>query len=97
MDKAGLRNKITAFLEQRFLIEFAGRVDANTDLFAEGFIDSFGFIELVSFLENEFKVEFQPEELMLGDINSLEGLSVAVDRKLAEAVLPQTDGVSVQS
>lgn len=41
-------------------------------------------IELVSFLETEFAIEYAAEELLLGQLNSLDGLVASVGRKLAE-------------
>ena len=78
MDKNNLRTKISKFLQERFLVDFGKNADGATDLFKNGFIDSFGFMELVSFLETEFKIEYQPEELLLGQLNSLDGLVESV-------------------
>ena len=83
MDKDSLRNNISRFLQERFLVEFGKNADGTTDLFKSGFIDSFGFMELVSFLETEFHIEYQAEELMLGQLNSLDGLVDSVDTKRA--------------
>lgn len=82
MDKDALRNRIALFLQERFLVDFGKNVDGGTDLFKNGFIDSFGFMELVSFLETEFKIEYQAEELLLGQLNSLDGLVDSVGAKL---------------
>ena len=41
------------------------------------------FMELISFLETEFGVEYAAEELLLGQLNSLDGLVASVGRKLA--------------
>ncbi len=81
MDKDALRNRIARFLQERFLVEFGKNADGTTDLFKGGFIDSFGFMELVSFLETEFKIEYQAEELLLGQLNSLDGLQDSVYNK----------------
>lgn len=86
MDKNNLRTGISKFLQERFLVDFGKNADGSTDLFKNGFIDSFGFMELVSYLETEFKIEYQPEELLLGQLNSLDGL--------VESVLAKSDAVS---
>ena len=85
MDTESLRESMARFLHDQFLVDFDDKVDGGTDLFAGGFIDSFGFMELISFLETEFGVEYAAEELLLGQLNSLDGLVASVGRKLAEA------------
>ncbi len=92
MDIESLRETVARFLHDQFLVDFDGnKVDGGTDLFAGGFIDSFGFMELISFLETEFGIEYAAEELLLGQLNSLDGLVASVGRKLAE-VAPGTAG-----
>jgi acyl carrier protein len=84
MNTECLRETLARFLHDQFLVDFDDRVNGGTDLFAAGFIDSFGFMELISFLETEFGVEYAAEELLLGQLNSLDGLVASVGRKLAE-------------
>lgn len=93
MNKDTLKTKISKFLQERFLVDFNKNADGDTDLFKNGFIDSFGFMELVSYLETEFKIEYQPEELLLGQLNSLNGLVESVSGKLAGANACTTSGV----
>jgi acyl carrier protein len=91
MNTECLRETLARFLHDQFLVDFDDRVNGGTDLFAAGFIDSFGFMELISFLETEFAVEYAAEELLLGQLNSLDGLVASVGRKLAEATTGAVD------
>lgn len=78
--------KIKTYLMQQFLFEFDGdNVTPETNLFSSGHIDSFGFVELIAFLEAEFKLKFTDEELLSNNLNSLAGLVAAVEGKLAYA------------
>ena len=80
MDISDMRARIQSFLSEQFLIEFGAGVDGTTDLFAQGLVDSFGFIELVSFLERSFGCEFDNEEVMLGGVTKvlLDSMTVPV-------------------
>ena len=76
--------KIKTYLTHQFLFTFDGDdVTAETNLFSSGHIDSFGFVELVTFLEAEFKIKFTDEELVSNKLNSLAGMVEAVEGKAA--------------
>lgn len=75
---------IKTYLTQQFLFTFDEQtVTQETNLFSAGYIDSFGFVELIAFLEAEFKLKFTDEELLSNTLNSLAGLTAAVEGKLA--------------
>lgn len=69
-----MENKIKNYLENALLIEFGSSVQPDTNLFKEGIIDSFGYIELVSFLEGEFGIKITDDELMSEALNSYENI-----------------------
>ncbi|MEU6351084.1 acyl carrier protein [Streptomyces sp. NPDC047072] len=79
--------KIIRFIEERFLIEFGAEVTPRSDLFKDGVIDSFGYIQLMSFLEREFSLDIRSEEFLLDIPATLE----AIDRFVAERT-ERTDG-----
>ncbi len=73
---------IMGFLRREFLIEFNGTtVGPQTDLFTHGYIDSFGFVELVTFLEETFDIKFETEELLSVPLTSVEAMAATVRRK----------------
>ncbi len=63
----GRREKIRDYMEDRFLVEFGEDVTPDTDLFKAGVMDSFGYLQLMDFLEAEFGVKISPDEI-LGNI-----------------------------
>lgn len=76
-------NKIRSFIEEQFLIEFDDTFPVNSDLFKEGVMDSFGYVQLCRFLEREYEIAFSEAE-MTGDVLvSLEQIERTVARKLA--------------
>lgn len=54
---------------------------ANAKTFFELGLDSFGFIQLIDAIENEFSIQFAIEDLMAVGINSSTELAGMVSRK----------------
>jgi acyl carrier protein len=77
-------DKIRTFIEEQFLIEFDDSLPESADLFKEGVMDSFGYIQLIRFLEKEFAISFGESEMTAGVMVSLAQIEAAVARKLAE-------------
>lgn len=74
--------KIKQYLVTHTVADFNGSETADTDLFEEGFIDSFGFIELVKYLEKEFQIKFTDNELISNQLNTLNNITSMVQSKL---------------
>ncbi|KAA6212544.1 acyl carrier protein [Streptomyces albofaciens JCM 4342] len=83
--------KIQQFIEERFLVQFGGEVTADTDLFQAGVIDSFGYIQLMSFIENDFALRDTDDELLSNIFVSLADIDAFV-AGLAENHAPAGDG-----
>lgn len=81
-DASLTEDKIKQFLAASSLTEFDDRVTENSDLFKEGFIDSFGYIELVKFLEKEFQIRFTDEELVSNQLNTLRNITSMVHSRI---------------
>jgi acyl carrier protein len=77
-----IEEKLKHFMTQQFLFEFDEvTITADTNLFAAGYIDSFGFVELVSFIEAEWQIKFTDEELLSNQLNSLANLVRVIEGK----------------
>ena len=76
--------KIQQYIEERFLVEFGGDMTADTDLFKAGVIDSFGYIQLMNFLEDEFAFQMDEADILTDVFVSLSSIDDFVARKLAE-------------
>jgi D-alanine--poly(phosphoribitol) ligase subunit 2 len=77
-------SKIRDFIEEQFLIEFDETFPETSDLFKEGVMDSFGYIQLVRFLEKEFDIKFSEQEMTGGVMVSLSQIEQIVARKISE-------------
>ena len=82
IEEKSIEEKLKHFMTQQFLFEFDEvTITADTNLFAAGYIDSFGFVELVSFIEAEWQIKFTDEELLSNQLNSLANLVRVIEGK----------------
>lgn len=77
--------KIKEYLTSQFLFDFDDRVTEDTNLLKEALIDSFGYVQLVQFLEKEFGVRFDDDELISYQLNSLRIIISKLEKKFSEA------------
>jgi D-alanine--poly(phosphoribitol) ligase subunit 2 len=82
METEYLKEKIKNKIENLCLIEIGKDAKEDTNLFKEGIIDSFSYIELVKFLENEFNIIISDEELMSEALNSYSTIIFFVKSKI---------------
>lgn len=78
-------DKIRAFIEEQFLVEFDADFPEDTNLFKEGVMDSFGYVQLCRFLEREFAITFTEAEMTGNVLVSLSQIRDTVAAKLAAA------------
>lgn len=64
MEKSTIKERIEEFMKEEFLIEFTDDLTEDDDLFKAGVIDSYRYIKLIRFLEEEFKIKFSEEEIL---------------------------------
>ena len=76
------RDKIRAFILENFL--FGNDQDLNDDIsfLDEGIIDSTGILELVSFLEEEFSISVEDEEILPENLDSIKNVVAYLGRKI---------------
>lgn len=71
--------RIRTFLTQHF--PMTRSVSDEEPLLGNGFIDSLGILEVVTFLEREFGMSIADEELLPENFGSIASLSTFVERK----------------
>ncbi len=76
---------IRRFIEDQFLVEFDETLTADSDLFKEGVIDSFGYVQFCRFLEKTFSITFSESEMTGNVMVSLRQFEDGVARKLGPA------------
>lgn len=52
----------------------------DDNLFDKGVLDSFGVLELIAFLEEKFKVQFEPADVSMENFQSLNSICQLIER-----------------
>ncbi|MCF7917358.1 MAG: acyl carrier protein [Candidatus Omnitrophica bacterium] len=78
-----VRKKISSFIRDNFLFE-KGRIKEDQDLFKSGLVDSFGFVELLSFIEKEFGVNFNRADIEIEKFNTVAKIAKSVKEAQAK-------------
>ena len=80
-------DKIRQYLAETLLIEFGdtpGATSEDENLFESGLIDSFGFVQLVSFLEKSFDIKISDDEVMSDSLSSFAKIRSFVEAKVGQ-------------
>ena len=77
-----LKTKIRAFVVENFLFGEDKDLKDETSFLDEGIIDSTGILELVSYLEEEFRITVEDEDLVPEKLDSIDNVVGYLQRKL---------------
>ena len=77
------KEKIQAFVVENFLFGSEDGLKNETSFLDEGIIDSTGILELVTFLEEEFSITVEDEELVPENLDSINNVTAFLERKIA--------------
>jgi len=77
------RSRVRAFIVENFLFGDEDGVKDDTSFLDEGIIDSTGVLELVSFLEEEFSIRVEDEELVPENLGSINNVVAYLTKKIA--------------
>jgi acyl carrier protein len=70
------------FIIDNFLFGDGEKLTPDTHLFEKGIIDSTGVLELVAFIEDNFKVAIKDEELIQDNFSSLKAMEIFLHSKI---------------
>jgi acyl carrier protein len=77
-----LKDKIRQFIVEDFLFGDDNGLKDDTSFLDEGIIDSTGILELVSFLEEEFSISVEDEELIPENLDSIMNVVAYLEKKM---------------
>jgi len=77
-----LTNKIRTFVVENFLFSNNENLEDNTSFLEEGIIDSTGVLELVGFIEEEFAITVEDEELIPENLDSINNVTAYLKSKI---------------
>jgi len=79
-----IKAKVRAYIVDNFIMGGnAGQFKDGDSFMAQHVIDSTGFLELVTFLEETYAFEVQDDEMVPENLDSLDNIDAYVRRKLA--------------
>ena len=76
------KSKIREFIIENFLFGSANGLQDDTSFLEEGIIDSTGVLELVTFLEEDFEIQVEDEELIPENLDSIDNVTAYLERKM---------------
>lgn len=79
-----MQNKIKAFIVDNFLFGNAEGLSDDTSFLEEGIIDSTGVLELITFLEEEFDISVEDDELIPENLDSINNICTFLQDKLGD-------------
>jgi len=77
-----IQNKLLEFIARNFMVE-KEEINLDKSLIDEGIIDSFGLIEIATFLENEFQISITEEKMIRSNFGSVHKLVDFIRREQA--------------
>lgn len=73
--------KVKGFITQNFYVPEDFELKNDSSLLDQGVVDSTGVLEVVSFLEEEFEIEVDDDELVPENLDSIDRIAAFVGRK----------------
>ena len=78
------RTRVKDFIIENFLFGDGDGVDEDTSFLEEGILDSTGVLELITFLEKEFSIKVNDEELIPENLDSINLVAAFLGKKLID-------------
>lgn len=78
-----VKGKVKDFVIENFLFGDSDDLEETTSFLEEGIIDSTGILELVDFIEEEFSISIDDEELIPENLDSIKNVSEFLQKKSA--------------
>ena len=79
-DTVKIKDKIYQYVLQQTYAE-KNKIQNDTLIFKEGFLDSMGFIMLITFIEDEFDIKTSDADLIEENFESIEAMTSYILRK----------------
>jgi acyl carrier protein len=84
MTQAQIESAVRNFVADKFMFgQGADKLSADTSFLESGLIDSTGVLELVMFIEDNYRVKVSDDEMLPENLDSIRAIAAFVTRKLA--------------
>jgi acyl carrier protein len=88
-----INNDVRNFVVDTFLFGEDDGLQDDSSFLAEGIVDSTGIMQLVSFLQERYRVSIEDEELIPDNLDSIKRVATFIEEKMR--VVKLEPGVSV--
>ena len=78
-----IKEQLKEFIVTNFMVEIDGNFSDEDSFLENNIIDSTGVLELVMFLEENYDIKVEDEELIPENLDSFNNLNQYIERKLA--------------
>lgn len=78
-----IQDKLLAFITSSFMVE-REEIDLDKSMIDEGIIDSFGLIEIASFMEKEFNMNVNEEQMIRSNFGSVHKIVDFIKRETGQ-------------
>jgi acyl carrier protein len=75
------KEKIKTFIRESFLFDSTAKLEDSESLLEKGIIDSTGVLELVLYLEEEFGIKIEDEEIIPENLDSVANIEKLLQGK----------------
>jgi acyl carrier protein len=76
--------KIRAFIIDNFLFGDGSCLKDDTSFLEERIIDSTGILQIIAFIEEEFAIKINDDEILPENLDSLSNITVFLNKKLSQ-------------
>lgn len=85
-----IEQELRSFIVENYLLARQDNLSNDDSFLEKGIFDSTGILELVSFVENKYNLELEPDELIPENLDSIASLARFLQRKLdAQNTIPE--------
>jgi acyl carrier protein len=81
MGNLELRKKVRKFISENFILADANPLNDDDSLLEKGIIDSTGVLELVAFIEENYHLAVEDEEMIPENLDSVKNIVSFIQRK----------------
>jgi acyl carrier protein len=86
MSQEEIRRIISAFIKRNYLFDEGKELDPSTSFLRTGVLDSTGILELITFIEEEFNINFPDDDLTSENFDSVDRVVATLERKRGNGV-----------
>ena len=76
-----IKEKVKTFIRESFLFDSTAQIEDGDSLLEKGIIDSTGVLELILYLEEEFGIKIEDEEIIPENLDSVANIETLLRGK----------------